>query len=104
VEIGLFQLENLMISRSPFTYLDIRETRGTGISPELDRLLKPAQPVSATEAEAFLEKQGGPKDRPVLLIDESGATSLRLAAQLEAAGYSNVYVVEGGVEGLLSEL
>lgn len=103
MEIGLFQLENLTISRSPFTLLDIRESR-VELPKELENLLKSAHAVTAAAALEFLEKKGGPKDQPILLLDESGRSSGVLAESLESAGYKNVYIVERGVEGLLSEL
>ena len=103
MEIGLFQLENLTISRSPFTLLDIRESR-VELPKELENLLKSAHAVTAAAVLEFLEKKGGPKDQPILLLDESGRSSGVLAESLESAGYKNVYIVERGVEGLLSEL
>jgi rhodanese-related sulfurtransferase len=104
MEIGLFQLENLIISRMPFTLLDIRIERGGELPHEIDRCLKVAQAVASAEVEKFLTDEGGAKDRPILLVCESGVTSSKLAEKLEATGFTNVYVVAGGVEGLLSEL
>lgn len=103
MEIGLFQLENLMISRSPFTFLDLRESK-VELPKVLQNLLVSAHSVSVATAQEFLEKKGGPKDQPILLLDESGRSSGALALRLESAGYKNVYIVERGVDGLLSEL
>lgn len=104
MEIGLFQLENLIISRMPFVLLDIRVERGGALPHEIERVVKLSQAVEAANIEKFLNDQGGAKDRPILLMCESGATSSKLAEKLESSGFTNVYIVAGGVEGLLSEL
>ena len=44
------------------------------------------------------------REAPVVLLCQNGKASEASAAALEAAGFSNIYVVAGGVEGLLSEL
>lgn len=104
MEIGLFQLENLMISRSPFVFLDLRETREENLPPEIQRCLQNAHPVAADEAESYLKSQQISPDRPILLMDEEGERARQTARSLEAAGYSNVYIVAEGLAGLLSEL
>ena len=104
MEIGLFQLENLTISRSPFLFLDLRLTKSENLPPSIANCLRDAQPVSPNEVELHLRNLPGSKERPILLIDEAGHTSASVARRLEEAGYNNIYVVAGGVEGLLSEL
>lgn len=103
MEIGLFQLENLSMMPTRFMFLDLR-VQTAAVHPQIDGLLKKSVAVKADEAEAHLSKSLPDKNQPVVLIDESGERSEALARRLETAGYTNVYVVTGGVAGLLSEL
>jgi rhodanese-related sulfurtransferase len=102
VEIGLFQLENLLISRSPFAFFDLREH--AELLPEgLQRMVAGASPVSTSEVAGELKRLGHGFEKPVLLLCENGRASARVASELERAGFTNAYIVAGGVEGLLSE-
>jgi rhodanese-related sulfurtransferase len=104
LEIGLFQLENLIISRSPFVFLDVRANPSGELPVEIERCLKVAHAIKVEEAEKYLNDQGGSKERPIVLVCNSGGKSSKLAAQLETAGYTNVYYIAGGVAGLVGEL
>lgn len=99
MELGLFQLENIFLSPSPFQFFDLRKDTQSLPAP-LDRLFKKAQVISLGE----LLKKNLPKEQPVVLVCEDGKTSQEAARQLEAAGHSQTYIVAGGVAGLLSEL
>ncbi|NJL23931.1 MAG: hypothetical protein HC902_01240 [Calothrix sp. SM1_5_4] len=103
MEIGLFQLENFFSLRAALL-LDLRSNPGGSVHPEIDRYLASAQPVIPDEVENRLKSQGVDLEFPILLICENGESSARVARVLEAAGFNNVYVVSGGIEGLLSEL
>ncbi len=104
-KIGLFQLENLVLSRSPFIFLDLRtQDDGSTLPEPLGNYLKPATRIKPNEVKQHLQKSEADKIKPVLLLSEDEATSCAVARDLEAAGYTNVYIVAGGVAGLLSEL
>jgi rhodanese-related sulfurtransferase len=103
MEIGLFQLENLMHSHVRFKLFDLRvktQTLPDAIEAILSRGIRP----SVKSVEEILKDEKADKTAPVILVCEAGRVSAQTAAQLEASGYQNVYVVEGGVAGLLSEL
>ncbi|MGE4132034.1 MAG: rhodanese-like domain-containing protein [Bdellovibrionales bacterium] len=102
MEIELFQLENLFLSPSRFVFWDLRQkVHGTG-RDSLDQLLSKANTVQEQEIEAELSKLSA-RDFPIVLLCEDGRRSSQLAQQLEKKGYVNVYVVAGGVVGLLAE-
>lgn len=103
MEIGLFQLENLVHSRAQFLFLDVRETRPQ-VPPNLEQLLSSAIKVEVKEVANYLQKNLPNPQAPVILLSEDGKSAANLSSTLESAGYGNVYVIEGGVEGLLSEL
>ena len=103
--IGLFQLENLVLSRSPFIFLDLRTPGEESALPvPLNNYLKVATPIKAHEVQQHLQKIAADKIKPVLLLSEDEVIASAVARDLEAAGYTNVYIVAGGVAGLLSEL
>jgi rhodanese-related sulfurtransferase len=103
MEIGLFQLENLMHANARFCFLDLRAAAGE-VPPALAAILVRAEKVGAAQVEDYLKEKIPAKEAPVILLSEDGRSAQTLAAKLESAGYTNIYVVEGGVAGLLSEL
>ena len=99
--IGLFQLENLILARSPMTFIDLREEESSPPEP-IGRYLKAALKLKPEDVRRHL--QNADKDKPVLLVSEDESGSSAVARDLEAAGFTNVYIIAGGVEGLVSEL
>jgi len=103
MEIGLFQLENLLYSRNMFLLIDLRPP-GLSTPEALLGPLKSTQRLAPGQVEEFLETSRHLKERPLVLLCEDGTHSRRLAGKLEQKGYSNVCVVADGVVGLLSEV
>ncbi len=103
MEIGLFQLENLFLSPSRFFFFDLRTERRP-VGPTVDGYISKATSIEPQELAAHLQAHNTPLEFPILLLCEDGLTSADKARELEAAGYGNIYVVTGGVTGLLSEL
>lgn len=103
MEIGLFQFENLFANPNSFRFFDLRE-KVTPTHPELDPLIAKALRISREEIVLHLEKEKLPKDFPLILIDQSGESSVNTAQFLSLRGFSQIYVVADGVKGLLSEL
>lgn len=104
MEIALFQLENLVVARAPFCFLDLREGDKAEVPEPLKAILRLAHAVPAKDVSAYLDREKIPKDRPIVLICSDGCASQKVSEDLEAASYRNVYVVARGVLGLLSEL
>jgi rhodanese-related sulfurtransferase len=101
MEIGLFQLENLLSIRNQFIFLDIRANFEEWPRP-LKSLLQTA--VHVDQSRNYLSTHKIPPETPIILIDENGERSKVEARELELAGYKQVYTVAEGVFGLLSEL
>lgn len=101
MEIGLFQLENLLSIRNQFVFLDVRK-QNTDWPPALKTVLGGAQPTQ--DPKNYLIKIKIPQATPVILIDEDGRSVNEKARELEDAGYKNIYTVADGLAGLLSEL
>lgn len=104
MEIGLFQLENLVLTRTQFGLLDLRQVPAVTSVRPIDMILKAAVAVTPAQVVNYIQTQKWIKEYPVVLLCESGQVSSQIARQLEATGYSNIYVVAGGAEGLLSEV
>jgi rhodanese-related sulfurtransferase len=103
VEIGLFQLENLVLTPARYCVVDLRAERGS-TRPEVDRLLHKARHLTAEELLAQVKDGQIPSQLPVILVCQDGRLSKDIARRLESVGHQQVYVVAGGVFGLLSEL
>lgn len=101
MEIALFQLENLCQSLQRFEFFDLRAVR-TALPATLERLMQ--RSVSAKAEEIRSKAQTLDKESPLVLICETGHKSSQLASELEAQGFKNIYIITGGVAGLLSEL
>ena len=103
MEIGLFQLENLVLTRTQFVFLDLR-TKASDPHAQLTAVYKQSERVQPEAAEEHLRTKNVAPTAPVVLLCENGKTSHKTASRLEKAGYLNVYVVKRGEAGLLSEL
>ncbi len=104
MEIGWFQLENLFLSRNLFySVLDLRkDPRPTGRA-HLDDLFLKAVKLGKEDPGTYLQKEKLSGIHPVILLCENGRRSEKAARQLEKLGFTQVYVLEGGEAGLLSE-
>ena len=98
--IGFFQLESLILARSPFLFFDLG--CGEDCPPVIARYVKHAEKIRAEDIAKRVS--GEDKSRPILLISREERPSLEAARGLETAGFNNVYIIAGGVEGLVSEL
>jgi rhodanese-related sulfurtransferase len=101
MEVGLFQLENLLAIRNQFIFLDIRADFEEW-PRELKTLLQTA--VHVDQSRNYLSTQKISTETPIILIDENGERSKIEARELELAGYKQIYIVAEGLRGLLSEL
>jgi len=103
MEIGLFQLENLATTPSQYVFFDLRDER-TPIHPEIDRVLIRSELSKPANVLPRLRELSVPPSIPVVLMSEDGVVALQLFATLEREGFEQVYVVDGGILGLLTEL
>ncbi|HEY1113303.1 MAG TPA: rhodanese-like domain-containing protein [Chitinophagaceae bacterium] len=91
----------------PYTVVDVRPDsafRAITTDPRRNALgrLSPAKNIPFS---AFATKGASiPKNKPVLLVDETGSESIKAANWLLAHGYSDVTVLYSGLEGYVSEL
>ena len=103
-KIGFFQLDNLINNRVPFIFYNM----GPSILDwyrSVSRLhLENYQILlSAAEVTADLKTRNVPKDFAVILLCEDGIQSAELLKELEKLSYTNVYVIDGGYQQMVTE-
>ncbi len=98
-EIGFFQLENLKLNNVPFLFFALCKESELRGHPQ-SALLEMARPMTAEAIKKHLQSLGeeSAKSHPIVLVCPDGGASTQLAVELEAQGYLNVYVLEGGLE------
>jgi len=103
MEIGLFQLENLLHTPTSFLFLDLRPEQKE-LPPLIQNCLRRAIPVDPKGIPKKLEELKAPRNLPMVLICDDGQSSARAAEELFQQGHTQIYVVAGGTGGLLLEL
>lgn len=101
--VGLFQLENLMLSSARFHLLDLRLQPMVLPSARVQACMNTAQVVQAPFLKEHLKNFKVGTHEPIILVCEDGRLSLSKAEELQKKGFEQVYVVEGGTDGLLRE-
>ncbi len=109
-EISFYQLENLIMQRVPFKFLNFSDEQKllsafAHLNSYYMRFLKD-QLFSITTEENALElisSQSFPLDMPMVLLCEEGTSSTSLAQKLEQNGFKNVYVIAAGLRQLLQD-
>lgn len=91
----------------PYTVVDLRpDSSFRGISADAKQNALGRLAASKNIPYVTFATQGAslPKDKPILLVDDTGAESVKAAAWLIANDYSDVSVLYSGLEGYVSEL
>jgi rhodanese-related sulfurtransferase len=101
--LGLYQIENLLMARPSFQFLDLRLHPQLVAEPRVQSILAQAHVVRGTDVLNYLQNFGASKDEPVVLLCEDARISMKAAAELDAVGFHQLYVVDGGLDGLLRE-
>lgn len=104
-EIGSFQFENLIRNRIPFVLLNMAEPLD-GLFPSfhqshLNGLTVATSPDGAL---ACVRERKLPAEQAIVLLCGDGQDSGRVRPRLLEAGYTNVFVVSGGLGRLRTEL
>lgn len=103
-KIGYYQLNNLIENRVPFLFFNY----GTDLTPwyqSIQKLHVEAWQVMLTESQtqSELDSRKIPKDFAILLLCQDGKQSARIAADLEKKGYTNVYLIDGGYQQMVTD-
>lgn len=103
-KIGYYQLNNLIENRVPFLFFNY----GTDLTPwytSIQKLHVEAWQVMLTESQtqSELDSRKIPKDFAILLLCPDGKQSKRIAKDLEKKGYTNVYLIDGGYQQMVTD-
>ncbi len=99
IQIGRYQLENLTREGVRFLFIDLRTDAERAAGPP-ETLLAKSMPMTFEQLQENLKLNQIPLDAAILLLDNAGEAAPQAAANLEAQGYKNVYVVRGGAASL----
>lgn len=103
-KIGFFQFDNLVQNRVPFILLNL----GTSLASLYFSIYKihiTNHEILTDETQALqtLEEMKVPLDAALILICDDGMKSSKVLDQLEKKGFSNVYLMNGGYQQLMTE-
>lgn len=103
-KIGYYQLNNLIENRVPFMFFNF----GTDIAPwysSIQKMHVEAWQIMTTESQLQqeLDDRKIPKDFALLLLCPDGVQSERIANSLEKKGYTNVYLIDGGYQQMVTD-
>ncbi len=103
-KIGFFQLDNLITNRVPFIFLNFSESLkdwydalGKMHLQTYEVQLKPEDLTS------FLQQKPHTKDTAIVILCNDGKTSEKIYDQLLNLAYTNVYVINGGYQQMVTE-
>lgn len=103
-QIGYFQFDNLVQNRVPFLLVNLgAEVSSWYKSVWAMHIENNSLRCSSESVLAEVNKRHLPSYFAILVLDEQGLESPKVAAQLEEAGFSNVYYVRGGSKAMLEE-
>ncbi|MCB0370506.1 MAG: rhodanese-like domain-containing protein [Bdellovibrionales bacterium] len=103
-EIGIYQLENLIIQRVPFKFINLLADQK--ILSKLSHLnsyytnffKEQFLETSLSEPISTIKTLNLPKDTPFIILCQDGTDSKNLGISLEKEGYQNIYILAGGFD------
>ncbi len=103
-QIGFYQLDNLIQNRIPFLFLNFAEDI-SGWYQSIYKLHVETNQVLLKEADLLneLDHRKIPKDFAILLLCPNGQLSTQLSHKLDQLGYTNVYLIDGGYQQLVTD-
>lgn len=103
-QINFFQFDNLVQGRVPFYLLDLDTNISSWYKGMAARHLENIT-ISCTPDTAvpLVEEKKLPPHFALVVLDNDESLAPVVAQKLEAAGYTNVFLVRGGIVGMKSE-
>ncbi len=103
-KIGYFQLDNLIHNRVPFILLNLGPSLAQ-LYISVYKMHVENHEILTDENQALkvLEEMKVPLDAALVVICENGEKSSRVIMQLEKKAYTNVFLMDGGHQQLMTE-
>ncbi|MGZ3782658.1 MAG: rhodanese-like domain-containing protein [Pseudobdellovibrionaceae bacterium] len=103
--IGYFQFDNLLQNRVPFLLLmleqlDVKALYNSMIQLHIENISLTCEASIALES---VHTKKLPSHFAIIVLDKDEKKSPRVVKDLEKAGYTNVYYVKNGYDGILTE-
>ncbi len=106
--LGFFQFDNLLRNRVPFALLrspvDLESAFGPMEKIHLRTYSINLDSLQLSNAQAALKERGTRKEDPIVVLCETGEASQKLADELAAQDFMNVYFVLDGWKGIQEEM
>ena len=103
-KINFYQLDNLINNRVPFIFYNMSESITAWYSSVSKLHVQTYEKlITAEQVVEDLSRNKAPKDYAIVLLCKDGTDSLKLYSELEKMAYTNVYVVDGGYQQLMTE-
>lgn len=104
-KITFYQLDNLINNRVPFLFFN---TSGNSLSTWYTSLNKMHVDnyeilTSSDQILTELESRKAPPDYAIVLLCQTGEQSLKTYTELAKKAYTNVYVVDGGYQQMMTD-
>lgn len=104
-KINFYQFDNLINNRVPFVFFNLAVDLSdwyTSVSKS-HLITHQIQLKNTGEALSILETKKTPKDYAIVLLCSDGVESTTLFEILQNSAYTNVYVIDGGYQQLMTE-
>lgn len=103
-KINLYQLDNLISNRVPFLFFNMSESLLSWYTSVSKMHLQTYEILTKKEQViSILSEKKPAKDHAIVLLCYDGTDSLHLTVELEKLAYTNVYVVDGGYQQMVTE-
>ena len=103
-KIGYYQFDNLIRNRIPFLLLNLGQDVSAWYESIFKQHLETQQRrVDDSEIDALLKMEKIPKEFPILLLCQNGRVSSKVSETLTKQGYSNVYLIDGGIQQMMTD-
>ena len=103
-KINFFQLDNLINNRVPFLFFNMSENLSSWYT-SINKLHVENHQILTTLEQIIpiLTEKKIPKDQAIVLLCHDGSQSLQIFQNLEKMAYTNVYVIDGGYQQIVTE-
>ena len=103
-QIGFYQLDNLISNRVPFLFINMAQSLAP-LYHSVSRVHVQTHERLCSAENAWNEiiSSGAPKSAAIVLLCENGLASSELCRKLEESSYTNVYVINGGYQQIVTE-
>lgn len=104
-KIGFFQLDNLINNRVPFLFFNMSGNTLSSWYTSLNKMHVDTYEILAEPQQvlAELESRQAPQDYAIVLLCQNGDQSMKTYADLTKKAYTNVYVVDGGYQQMMTD-